>query len=170
MSIKWIGALLVIAACGAMGIKMSMAYIKQERQLEQLLASMHYIKCELQYRLTPLSQVVYQCSVQTTGALRSFYQNLQKELDTQISPNAQYCMRSALTKSNDLFPSTAAVLRRLGETLGAFDLDGQLIGIEEASAFCRETIDNMKKNRTDRIRNYQTLGLCAGAALVILFL
>lgn len=170
MNIKWIGALLIVASCGAVGIKMSMAYIKQERQLDQLLTSMHYIKCELQYRLTPLSQVVYRCTEQTTGAIRGFYQNLQKELDMQDSPNAQYCMRSALAKSVDLFPSTVSVLRRLGETLGAFDLDGQLIGIEEASNFCRENIDTFKKNRRDRIRNYQTLGLCAGAALVILFM
>ena len=58
----------------------------------------------------------------------------------------------------------------LGRTLGRFDLDGQLIGLENARRDCRRAVDALSENRDNRLRCYQTLGLCAGAALAILFI
>ena len=57
----------------------------------------------------------------------------------------------------------------MGSSLGRFDLDGQLLGLEAVRVYCQEQLSEMSKDRDVRLRSYQTLGLCAGAALAILF-
>jgi hypothetical protein len=54
--------------------------------------------------------------------------------------------------------------------MGRFDLEGQLNGLEAVRTRCRDWLDELISGREVRLRNYQTLGLCAGAALVILFI
>ena len=62
------------------------------------------------------------------------------------------------------------ILSELGESLGRFDLPGQLKGLEAVRRKCLMELEALGRNRTERLRCYQTLGLCAGAALVILFI
>ena len=71
---------------------------------------------------------------------------------------------------HDLNPvrSLRRPLRLLGQTLGRFDLPGQLKGIKAVQESCRRELARLERNRDARLRSYQTLGLCAGAALVIL--
>ena len=61
-------------------------------------------------------------------------------------------------------------LRNLGISLGRFDLPGQLQGIHTARGECQSALDRLCSNRDNRLRSYETLGLCAGAALAILLL
>jgi len=46
----------------------------------------------------------------------------------------------------------------------------QLLGIERIRVSAEEYRGELSRDKTKRIRGYQTLGLCAGAALVILFI
>ena len=58
----------------------------------------------------------------------------------------------------------------LGKSIGRFDMDGQIKGLEAVRQDCRRRLDELSKDRDTRLRSYQTLGLCAGAALAILFI
>ena len=60
-------------------------------------------------------------------------------------------------------------LRQLGMSLGRFDLEGQLQGLEAVRRQCRQDLAALEENSGQRLRNYQTLALCAGAGLAILF-
>ena len=55
------------------------------------------------------------------------------------------------------------------QNLGKFDMSGQLRGLENARNVCRENLELLMYNKDRRLRSYQTLGLCAGAAVAILF-
>ena len=48
------------------------------------------------------------------------------------------------------------------------ELPGQQKGFSLAMEQCRLVLEEMAQNRTGRLRSYQTLGLCAGAALALL--
>jgi len=48
-------------------------------------------------------------------------------------------------------------------------MEGQLKGLESVRQECRRQVETLSYNRDARLRSYQTLGLCAGAALAILF-
>ena len=78
-------------------------------------------------------------------------------------------MNAALSDS-DLSAITARLLKALGRTLGRFDLDGQVQGIEAVRNEILTALEKLVKDQDARLRSYQTLGLCAGAALAILLL
>jgi stage III sporulation protein AB len=79
-------------------------------------------------------------------------------------------MQAALAVTERLPKQTTEVLSLLGESLGKFDLSGQLRGLEGIRSECHRRLDALSENQEVRLRSYKTLGLCAGAALVILFI
>ena len=170
MTIKWIGAILVILGCGGTGFSMASAHRKQERELRQFMGALDYLQCELQYRLTPLPDLCRHTAAQASGSVRKLFLALAVELEDQISPDVRHCMNAALEKSGDLPEVVSIVAENLGKTLGRFDMDGQLMGLERARQECRRALDMLTNNREVRLRSYQTLGLCAGAAMAILFI
>ena len=170
MGIRIIGAILIIGTCSALGFKMSANYKLQERQMEQLVEALLYISCEMSYRLTPLAQQFSGCCAITTGAVKTFFYQASRELSNQISPNASCCIQAALDKTSGLTPAAIKTIKQIGNTLGEFDLDGQLKALEETLILCRNTLSHLKAEQAVHTRNYQTLGICAGAALAILFI
>lgn len=169
MSIKWIGAFLVIAGCSGVGFTMAAAYKREEWALRSLISALDYMACELQFRLTPLPDLCRQAGKECRGVVGKVLTNLAQELENQISPDADSCMYGALSRRENLPKEAERALRMLGTSLGRFDLAGQLNGLEQVRSHCRRELDQMAGNRDQRIRGYQTLGVCAGAALAILF-
>lgn len=170
MNYKWVGAVLVVVGCGGFGFSLAACQRKEEGTLWQLIAVLQYMECELQYRLTPLPELCRQAGKESGGALRDLLLNLSGELERQISPDAAGCMKEALKKSREFPQRTRNILLQLGRSLGRFDLPGQIQGLEAVRSTCQLELEALEKNRDVRLRSYQTLGLCAGAALTILFL
>lgn len=170
MSLKWIGAVLVLISCGGCGFKMAAAHRYEERVLQQLTAALDYMSCELQYRLTPLPTLCRQTAAETQGVLSKLFLRLAQELEDQISPDVNRCMLSSIAKTGAIPSYTQEALELLGNSLGRFDLDGQLKGLERVRWFCRLQLETLGKDKDIRLRGYQTLALCAGAALIILFI
>lgn len=170
MNLKGIGAAFVIFSCGGFGFYLAAQRKNEEWLLRQLLAALDYMECELQYRLTPLPDLCRQAAFQTGGALRKVLIRLAEELESQISPDVKGCMAAALAGSPPLPGKVRENLERLGNMLGRFDLEGQLKGLESLRQHCREDWKRSAMDRDVHLRNYQTLGLCAGAALAILLI
>lgn len=170
MNCKWIGAVLVVIGCGGVGFSVAANHRREEGMLRQLLDILRFMECELQYRLTPLPELCRQAGMEAQGTLRVILLAFVRELESQIAPDAASCMRTAAGSVGDIPGSVRTILLQLGQTLGRFDLPGQLQGLEAAKEACRSSLDTLGKNRDERLRGYQTLGLCAGAALVILFI
>lgn len=170
MNLQWIGAVLIIAGCGGVGFGMALNYKQEALCLRQLLQVLEMFSCELEYRLTTLP-VLFRIAANTaSGALARVLSAVAQELESQIAPDAACCMTAALRNAKDLPAKAVFALDDLGRSLGEYDLDGQLKGIAAVTASCREQLEEMECNRTQRIRSYQTLALCAGAALAILLL
>lgn len=170
MDLKIFGAILIIVGCGGVGIMIAAAHVREERLLRQLISALDYMECELQYRLTPLPELCRSTAAQSNGLMQSLFLTLAAELEDQISPDVERCVTAALSKVRDMPAATKDAFEHLGHTLGRFDLEGQVKGLEHARQDCRRKLSGLEKNRDTRLRSYQTLGLCAGAALVILFI
>lgn len=170
MNIKMIGALLVFAGCGGFGFSMAVAYRRAEENLRQLIRALEYMRCELNYKLTPLPSLCRNASECVTGPIRQVLRNLAQELEQQIAPDAEVCMDMALAQTSGITESMHRQLHELGQTLGRFDLPGQLQGIDACIATARAEAEILSREKANRTRSYQTLGLCAGAALAILLI
>ena len=170
MNYKWIGAVLVLVGCGSVGFTAASNHKREEKLLTQLMDVLQFMQCELQYRLTPLPELCRQAGQSAKDVLRYIFLTFVKEMEAQIAPDPISCMRAAVACSREVPESIRKILLQLGRTLGRFDLPGQLQGLQGAQDACRMRLKEMEKNREERLRGYQTLGLCAGAALVILFI
>lgn len=170
MNLKILGAVLVIVGCGGFGFMIAATHRREEKTLQQLMAALDHMSCELQYRLTPLPELCRQAAAESSGVVRAVFCTLVQELESQISPDVERCMRAALSKVKDMPKLTNEAMLLLGRSMGRFDLEGQLMGLESVRQSCCIRAESLAKNRDIRLRSYQTLGLCAGAALAILFI
>ena len=169
MILKLVGAVFVLAGCGGIGFRIAANHRFEEKNLRQLIGILDYMECELQYRLTPLPDLCRQVSKEFTGVLGSVFQELAIEMDAQNASDIEQSMSSILEKNLKLPSLTRENLALLGRSIGRFDIDGQLKGLEAVRQACRRQAEALSYNRDARLRSYQTLGLCAGAALAILF-
>ncbi len=170
MSIKWIGAILIICGCGGFGALLAHNHRREERALRRLVGALDLMECELQYRMSALPELCRQAAREAHDVIGTVLTVLAEEMERQVAPDAQSCMHAALSRVKDIPPITAGCLDELGASLGRFDLPGQLKGLDAVRASCRRELDKLGENREQRLRGYQTLSLCAGAALAILFL
>lgn len=170
MQIRLIGAIMVVIGCSAFGFILAAMHKREVRTLRQLICVLDYMECELQYRLTPLPDLMRQSALESGGVLRTVFSILANELEDQISPNVAHCMHSALVQSGDIPSVTVKCLTALGQTLGRFDLQGQLNGLDAVRQMCRGNLDVLERDKQSRLRCYQTLGVCAGAAIAVLLI
>lgn len=170
MSYKWIGAACIVLSCGGYGIALAASHRREERELSALLSALDYMACELQYRLTPLPDLCRQAASTANGWVRRVFRGLAGELENQIAPNVEACMEKTLKEAGDAPKIAGSILRTLGKSLGRFDLEGQLSGLDAAREQGRAAQKSLARNRDTRLRSYETLGFCAGAAIAILFL
>ena len=170
MSTKIFGAVLIIAGCGGVGFALSGNYLRQERALEQLLKCLQWMHCQLEYAMPPLAQLCRGAAKACTGPISMVMAHFSEALDQQQSSEVSACMATAILAVKTLPESAAIHLDDLGTSLGQFDLQGQLSGLESAITKCRNELETIRSGKENRTRTYRTLGLCAGAALVILLI
>lgn len=170
MGLKALGVIFILAGCGGFGFKLAYNHIKEERCLRAFIRILDYMECELQYHMTPLPDLCRQAAAEGEGMIRRIFYLLASGLEDQITPNVEQCMASVLSENKDVPKLTWSAMDLLGKSLGRFDLEGQLKGLESVRQECRRNLNELMQNRDVRLRNYQTLGLCAGAALAILLI
>lgn len=170
MTVKLMGALLVVGGCGGFGFAMAAAHRREEAVFRQYLIALEFMECELSCRLTPLPQLCQCTAGVVKGPIQELFAALCRELEQQLLPDAELCAHAALASVKGFSQEFRSQFLELGQTLGRFDLSGQLKGLERAAQRTKGSLAALEENRTARIRSYQTLGLCAGAALAILFI
>lgn len=170
MRLQVFGAILIIAGCGSLGVIIASSYKHQERILRQFIGALMYMECDLQYRLTPLPELCRCTAAQCTGNLQQFFKALVKELEDQISPDVDCCVKAALQRTGEIPELTREAILLMGKTLGRFDAEGQLRSLTAVRQECNRKLNLLEDSKESRLRNYRTLGLCSGAALVILFI
>ena len=165
-----LGGILVVSACGGMGLAQATAHRRKERMLQQLIGALQVMSAELQFRLTPLPQLLRLGSEHMDGDLSKVFRCAAEEMERQAAPDASACMRAAMESLSELPSAVTDKLHLLGKSLGRFDVQGQLSGLEALAQLCQRDLDGLMRNRDARLRSYTTLGFCAGVALVILFI
>ena len=170
MNYRIIGAIMVIISSSAVGFSIAAAHRNEAKSLMQLIRALEFMSCELEYRLPPLPELCRLTAAQMTGSMRELFVLLEGELHMQESADVYSCMTVVLQRMDKLPQTVKTNLMLLGKTLGRFDLSGQLSGIASVMQLCRRDLDGLLCNQDVRLRSYRTLGICAGVALVILFI
>lgn len=167
---KLIGAFMIMIGCGGSGFALVAAYRYQEQSLLQLTRAVEFMICELQYRMTPLPELCSKAATVCTGCVKKVLNQLHIELEMQVIPDAATCMQVTIADNDHLPERLQECMELLGNTLGRFDLPGQLQGLESVKKKAAFELEQLRRNQDVRFRCYRTLGICAGAALVILLI
>ncbi len=165
--IRFMGAALLIAGCGGFGFSVASAHRREAALLRHLIKGLREMEWELKYRLTGLPGLCRVAGDAAGGELRSVFQELAEKLDRREVDEISGCLNGILL-SHSLPRSVRRNLRQLGRSLGRFDLEGQLQGLEVLRQQCRQDLSALEEGAQQRLRSYQTLALCGGVALAIL--
>jgi stage III sporulation protein AB len=168
--LRLIGAGLIVSACGSFGLGLAAQYRREIGVLRQFIQCVEFIQREMEYHLSPLPDLCRDAGAHSSGVLRKYWEQMALEMESQIAPDVPSCMTAAAEKVSPLPRHTAGAMELLGRSLGSYDLEGQQQALASVHQYCEELLGELEANKTQRIRNYQTLGLCAGAALAILFI
>lgn len=167
MPYRWIGAMLIIGSCSGFGLSLAVHHIREIQLLNALNTILDRMICELRYKLTPLPDLIRNNAVQAPKTLSQVFLQFADNLDRQILPDVSCCMEVSLNAASLPFDNLNDILNMLGQSLGRFDLNGQIVGITGVKEQCTQKLNALKSDHRDQIRSYRLLGLCAGIALAI---
>ena len=170
MTLKLIGAILIVLSCSGFGFYIAATHKKEVTCLQKLVAIIEFMEWELECRLTPLPQLCMYVAERTRFSYSAVFTDLAQELGCQIAPDVATCMRSVLASQRDIPRFTCKYLEMLGDSLGEYNIDGQLKSLVSLRLYISKKLDELTENQKQRLHCYQTLGVCAGAALAILFI
>lgn len=167
--IRLFGAAFLMAGCGGFGFTMASAQRREAAMLRRLISVLQEMEWELRYRMTDLPQLCQIAANGTAGSLKTVFQELTDKLNRREVSDISGSLNAILYR-HELPKCVQKNMMQLGATLGRYDLDGQVQGLEAVRCHCRQDLEKLEENSVQRLRSYQTLALCAGAALAILFL
>ena len=170
MTGKLLGAAFVVAACAGFGFSLAAGYRREIHGFRQIIAALNFMEWELQYRHTPLPELCHCAAREVDRSLGTVLKNLGTELERRSCPDVSSCMQIALKTCPELPKVVTDILEHLGHALGRYDLPGQLQELHALRDLCTQKLNAWTENSRQRIRSYQTLGLCAGIALAILMI
>ncbi len=170
MSLRWIGAICVLVGCGGAGFFFASRQVRLEKLLRQFLGVLEYMHSDLSYRRSSLPDLCRSAASQGRGEIFELFRLAADELEGQISPDAEHCLKAAAGKVSQLPEEIYRIIAQFGKSLGCFDASGQLKMLEKTQLMCNSLLRECMNNKDARIRSYKTLGICAGAAIVILFI
>lgn len=166
--IKILGVLFIVFGCGGIGFLLVRSYRKEVECLQQLTQCLQWMICELNYRMPPLSTLFRGAAEGCKGPISQVFNRFSRELDQQFTPHVSICMNVTLDSFSDLPVKTYHHLRQLGTSLGHFDLQGQVSALEASLTLCQQDLQQLQLKKDEKVRNYQTLSLCAGVALALI--
>ena len=168
--IRLLGVLLILFGCGAFGFSAAASYRNLEKDLRSFIRAIEYMECELQFRKTPLPELCQQAGHIVNGRPSTFLSELAHCLLTQQHQDAPSCVTELLNRQSSMDARMLEYISEFGSTLGTFDLTGQINGLQAVRSKCQMYLKDLNSNKENRLRSYQTLGLCAGAALAIILI
>lgn len=169
MITKVFGVILITVSCGGVGFQIAANHLREEKALRQLIDIINFMECELKFRLTPLPELCKKIAMEFHNSIGTVFYHFAQELDRQESQNLTDCLDITIRQAGVVPSAAREKLIILTKNLGKFDLEGQLKGLAFVREECKRELMSFTDNKENRLRSYQTLGLCAGAALAILF-
>lgn len=166
---RLLGAVLVVAGCGALGLAGVCRLDGRVRDLGELAAGLDALQRELGWRLSPLPQALDTAARAVRGPAAEFFARCAQGAGAQDGRSFQQVWGDGLSAAPlRLEPGDKALLERLGPVLGRYDGDSQRLALEDAAAGLRSLQGDAADDRKRLGRVYGVLGMTAGLFLAIL--
>ena len=168
---RLLGAVLVVAGCGALGLDGVARLNGRVRDLGELAAGLDALQRELGWRLAPLPLALEAAAEASHGPASQFFSRCGRGVGQEDGRTFQQVWRGCLDAAQlRLAPGDRTLLERLGPVLGRYDGDSQRLALEDAAAGLRDLQGEASDDRRRLGRVYGVLGMTAGLFLAILLI
>lgn len=170
MIYKLIGAGMIVSCCAGCGLSVTLYQKSEMKMLDEFRHFLNTILCELPYKLTPLPELILSGASNMDSRIKQLLEAFSIQLERKVFPDASCCMCSVLNEFKIDSESIKNILIQFGNSLGRFDLEGQIKELTGLQEQCKDTLFEMKIDHEKRFQSYRVLGVSAGIALVILLI
>ncbi len=168
---RLLGAALVTAGCGALGLAGVARLEGRVRDLGELAAGLDALQRELGWRLSPLPQALEAAERAVHGPASQFFAWCAQGAGQADGRSFEQVWKEGLEAAPlRLGPEDRALLERLGSVLGRYDGDSQRMALEDGAAGLRSLQGEASDDRRRLGRVYGVLGMTAGLFLAIILL
>ena len=168
MNWRILGAVLLIAGSCGIGSRIAAVYKQETIQLYQIRKTIEYIICDLQWLQNPLPQIIHNTFPYATGNLKQLLREYALQLEAQVTPNPACCMEAAIRRFPEISDSARRYLIELGESLGKFNLQGQLLCIQGINMKCINELRELEEKLPVHTRCCRAYSLCIGIILTLI--
>lgn len=170
--IRWMGALLIVAATTWVGFAWAKHYSERPRQLRQLKVALQALEAEIMYGLTPLDEACQHLADQFSEPLHDFFYQFSKYLQKGAisASEAWEASLDEIWEQTSLRSGEREVLKQFGITLGQHDRDHQQKQIRLALTHLEREEVEAKDAQQRYEKMIKSLGFLSGLLLVILLL
>ena len=166
MILRLWGSLLLLLGCGGFGFSAANLMKDRLQAMYDFVNFIELMKAELSYRMTPLPTLFRNLAVRFRR-FEKIANGFADCLEGQVSPNLRACMQIATGREKGKGPNDDYFLL-LADSLGNFDLEGQLRELDMLQGQIQTQITEMEREQASQMRLCRTLGLCVGAGMAIL--
>lgn len=169
--IRLLGAALLAAGACALGFSAVGHLEGRVKDLRELVAGLEVMERELAWSLLPLPELLGRAAQATGGRTRQFFQLCSQGADHLNGRTfRQVWLQGEEASGLRLEGTDRLLLEQLGGVLGRYDGDSQRRALATAVGRLEQQRLQAQSQRQRLGRVYGTLGMAAGALLVILFL
>lgn len=171
--LKIIGSILILTTCSYIGFFFGKQYNARFEQIRKLRSSLKLLETEISYSMNPLPEALSKVGSRTTGPVRTLYEHTSELLFKNLGLSMDEVWKIGLSKmaqDSSLKKEELDVLEDFGGGLGGSDRVEQLKNLHMVQEQLRVIESNAENDRNKYERMYKTLGVLAGAALVLILI
>ncbi|PTX53916.1 stage III sporulation protein AB [Melghirimyces profundicolus] len=169
--IKLLGACFILLSTSAIGFRIARAYADRPRQIRRMRGALSLLQTEITYGSRRLDRICEQIAKREKDPVRSLYTRTAHYLKTLDGVSTFECWKRAVEET---WPSTALknpekeVLIDFGKTLGISDREDQLSHLVRARTNLEVEESQAREEQMRYEKMCKSLGVLAGALIVIL--
>lgn len=169
--IRLMGAILLVAGCGAVGLCAVGRLDGRVRDLRELMGGLETLQRELGWRLSPLPKAMEMAARETHGRTAQFFELCTQGMEHLNGVPFQNVWQNGLEQcSLRLEQEDRVILEQLGSVLGRYDADTQRQALENALTQLERQQTKAAEDRQRLGRVYGVLGMTVGLFVVILLI
>lgn len=173
MLLKGFGVIAVFAASSLFGYSLSREYLTRIKNLEQIKKVMILLKGEIQHNNSGISEAILNVATRVENVMGVFLKAVWKKFnDSGCSVKEAWHMGicEVLEKETCLNKEDITIIKELGNNLGITDRETQINSMLNIMDIIELKIKELNETRGEKCKLYRTLGVMAGAFMVVVLI
>lgn len=168
---RLMGALVIFAASGAIGVIIGRLYLRRVKILQDMIVSLQQLQTKIHYTREAMPEALAAAGAQRDSAAAPFFASVSQQINDSNGSSLQSAWENSLSCLGEqgMFNSDMELVAPLGAVLGQSDVDDQARHISLLQDQLNGALDQAQADKEKNVRLWNYLGFSAGAMLVILF-